>query len=107
MTIDLFSLVTIIIIEPEDVKVNENKITTAAGKEITIRNQNAYFKKPSRKYPEFFLMPARDDGKPYPAGMYFLAPDSFERGDYDALTLSRYDLELVPVPAEMQQQAKK
>lgn len=105
MMFDLLTLCMTVIIEPGDDRIEERKFTTTKGgkeKEIKVRNQSAYYVKPSRRHPQFFQLSIPEGQAAYAPGRYFIHPDSFETGDYDVMELSRYDLKLIPVPTELQ-----
>lgn len=96
----------LVIVHPQDVKIDSREVGTGEKKRL-LRTQSAYFKKPSRVYPEFFKFSLPDDQvSAYPAGNYFLHPDSFASGDYDSIDLNRFGMRLVPVPPEMAQLVK-
>lgn len=102
MTFDLLTLCLTVIIEEGDDIIETRKFTSSKGKEITVRNQSAYLTKPSRRHPEFFQLSLPEGANAYRPGRYFIHPDSFVKGDYDTIELSRYDLKLIPVPLDLQ-----
>jgi len=100
-----FDFLLIVTVHPEDVKIETREFGT--DKKRTIRTQSAYFKKPSRRYPELFKFSLADDQQmPYQAGTYLLHPDCFGSGDYDSLELNRYGIKLASIPPELLALAK-
>jgi len=97
--INVLNYLLVVTVHEDDVRIETREV----GKEIkrTMRQQSAYFKKPSRKYPEFFKFSLPDDQlSPYPAGQYLITPDCFVGGDYDSLEFNRYGIRLLPLPPE-------
>lgn len=65
------------------------------GEEWKMRAQVGYLYN-GGKYPVKVSIPLRDDQPAYGVGMYTLAPESFEVGDFDRLQFARH-LVLVPL----------
>lgn len=100
----LLSFLLVVIVYPEDVKVESREITTKRGPGV-MRTQRAWFKGPTWRHPKEFKYALADSQRdPYPAGLYFIHPDSFAQGDFDSIELSRYNFALVPVPEEFLKQ---
>jgi len=98
--INVLNYLLVVTVHEDDVRIESREIGKD-DKRRTMRQQSAYFKKPSRKYPEFFKFSLPDDQmQPYPAGQYLITPDCFVGGDYDSLEFNRYGIRLLPLPPE-------
>lgn len=101
---DLLSLLVLVLIHPDDVKLDSRQVGQP-GKERTMYTQRGYYKSPGLPFPQKFKFSLPDkQNTPYPAGWYFIDPNSFGTGDYDSLELSRFDLKFVPIPADLKKQ---
>jgi len=105
--INILDYLLVVTVHPDDVVIQSREVTSKDGTKRTMRQQSAYFKKPSRKYPEFFKFSLPDDqATAYPAGQYLITPDCFVGGDYDSLEFNRYGIRLLPLPPEFLALAK-
>ncbi len=77
---------------PDDTQI---RIRTAGQR--TFHYQQAYLHIPGQRFPRAIQIPAREDTKPYQAGMYTLAAESVFVNQYQALELSRFNQVLEPL----------
>lgn len=69
---------------------------TAGGK--TYYYQQGYLHKPSQRFPVAFQIPLTKDSRPYASGCYTLSPESVRINQYQSLELTKFSLELLPLP---------
>lgn len=86
-----------VIIEKADENANTRQITTGAGPR-TVLEQFAYVHLSGHRYPvrAKFTVPEAHN-RPYPAGTYTVAPESFRIGKYEKLELNPFELFLIPM----------